>query len=124
MPFQTAFTLHRFIANLYKRPSACGKLRLGSPAGADLPSLTYGCTLRRGRREVCEEDRALQGRGELSSFPFSSSLKREKRVIEYRGTVTGNEVEVELIWRVYPGPLGPLEPFEHASALYTGEPHL
>ncbi|MGC9019581.1 MAG: replication initiator protein A, partial [Candidatus Bipolaricaulaceae bacterium] len=43
---------------------------------------------------------------------FFLSKKGEKGIIEYRGTIAENGDEAELIWRVYPGPLGPLGPFE------------
>lgn len=69
--------------------------------------------LEEGQKPRREETELTKAEVNILLLPvFFLSRKGKRSVIEYRAEIAQDGQEAELLWRVYPGSLGPLGPFE------------
>ena len=65
------------------------------------------------RRKTSEIEELIKAEVNCIVLPiFFISKRGERGIIEYRTEIEGEGERVELLWRVYPGPMGSLGPFE------------
>lgn len=92
------------------KPSRTSRANLTHPPP---PLYATGVAVGEDRREIQEEQELTKAEVNILLLPvFFLSRKGRKDIIEYRAQISQEGEEGDLVWRVYPGRLGSLGPFE------------